>query len=154
MWWTVGGADATRARRARVVRSDWFARPVSGREAARRSNDADAPTVQLLYRQGWVLWDEAVPGRGGYYARIAGFGEQGEGRTAEQAIERLASALRDHVERWDAAVDEYARTRRQRDSLNPLDRPPLVRWTRSARATGRLTQALYAASQPPVLADY
>ena len=67
------------------------------------------PVVEVLYtHHRLVLWDDGAPGFGGYYARIAGFGDQGEGRTIEQALERLAAGLRVHVENWDAEVDEYA----------------------------------------------
>jgi hypothetical protein len=102
--------------------------------------------VELLYTQGWVLWDEGVPGRGGYYARIRGFGDQGEGRTVDQALERLAAALRDHVENWDAEVDDDAHARRTQE-------PELVRRVRRGLRSGQLLELLRAGAQQPVLAD-
>lgn len=98
--------------------------------------------VELLYTEGLVLWDDGEPGHGGYYARIAGFVDQGEGRTVEQAIERLAGALRNHVESWNAEIDEHARARRQ------LVEPTLVGWARVALSSGRLEELLLSASTP------
>ena len=86
------------------------------------------PSVELLYTCGLVLWDDGTPGFGGYYARIAGFADQGEGRTVDQALERLAAALREHVENWDAEVDEQAHARGRIDQCNRLDEPPLFCW--------------------------
>jgi predicted RNase H-like HicB family nuclease len=108
---------------------------------------AASPEVVLLYtRKGWVLWDDGVPGRGGYYARIPGFAEQGEGRTVEQALERLADALRDHVENWDAEVDERAHA----PTRGP--EPPLVSWARRAGRSPELASRLRAVAGPPRLA--
>src|SRR4051812_17356873 len=92
----------------------------------------DVPAVELIYtRRNWVLGrGESVPRRGGYYARIAGFSDQGAGGTVEAAVEDLAWHLREHVEHWDAEADDY---RSPRASMNRLDRhqePALVAWAR------------------------
>jgi hypothetical protein len=112
------------------------------------------PVVEVLYTcESLVLWDDGVPGFGGYYARIAGFGEQGEGRTIDQALERLASELRDHVENWDAEVDEYAHARRSHDRINRVEEPELVTWAREALRSAQVLEGLRDAMQPPVLED-
>jgi hypothetical protein len=112
-----------------------------------------APVVELLYTRGWVLWDEGIPGRGGYYARLRGFGDQGEGRTVDQALGRLAGALHNHVENWDAEVDEYAHARRALERLRHLEEPALVTWARRALRSGQLLKQLQAGAQQQVFAD-
>jgi hypothetical protein len=107
----------------------------------------------LLYTCGLVLWDNGTPGFGGYYARIAGFHSQGEGQAVEQALERLADELREHVESWDADIDEYAHARRQLDRINQLEEPPLVSWARSAVRSGELLEELRSKARAPILAE-
>jgi hypothetical protein len=115
--------------------------------------EGDTPIVELLYTSGWVLWDEGIPGRGGYYARLGGFGDQGEGRTVDQALGRLAGALRNHVEAWDAEVDEHAHARRALERLHRLEEPALVTWARRTLRSGQLLKQLQAGAQQPVFAD-
>jgi hypothetical protein len=71
----------------------------------------ETPSVEVLYTCGRVPWDNGTPGFGGDYARIAGFGYQGEGHTVDQALERLADAMLEHVENWDANIDQQAHAR-------------------------------------------
>lgn len=113
---------------------------------------ASAPIVEVLYtRDRLVLWDDGVPGFGGFYARISGFGEQGEGRTIDQAIDRLASELRDYVENWDAEADDYVHARHRHDRINHFEEPELVTWARDALRSARLGEGLRDAMQLPVL---
>jgi hypothetical protein len=97
----------------------------------------------LLYtRRAWVLWEDGTPGRGGCDARIPGFGEQGEGRTIDQALTRLASALRRHVEHWDAEAEDHdcGCMRPVRDTLN--EEPALIIWTREHLRDDTVSSAL------------
>jgi hypothetical protein len=73
-------------------------------------------------------------------------------RTVDQALERLATAPREHVENWDAEVDEDAHARRHPNRAS-RDEPPLLVWARAALRSGEVLEALRSRSNPPILAE-
>lgn len=155
----VGGTDASSFRRVldAVICSGCFDMAVGFRQSASPDRQPIAgafPRVELVYtRDRLVLWDDGLPGFGGYYARIGGFGEQGEGRTIEQALERLACELRRHVDSWDVDVDEYARDAHRTERNTCAQEPKLITWARRAIQSRQLTEALKSATRDAVLED-
>ena len=115
---------------------------------------AESPDVVLLYsRDDWFLCDDGLPRRGGYYARVAGFVDQGAGRTAEEALAGLAAALRAHAQARDAEADDARPALRGQDRLNRGEEPALIAWVRGALCRGRLLDELTATAPEPVLAE-
>ncbi len=94
------------------------------------------PVVELIYTRRDFFGKGS--GCGGYFARIAGFGEQGRGAEVEEALEDLYDRLREAV----VARDTKA-----------YGEPGVIGWARDELRTSTLADAIRRQACEPVLAD-
>jgi hypothetical protein len=107
------------------------------------------PVIELVYSRRDFFGEGLV--RGGYYAWLAGFSEQGRGADVEEALEDLCRRLREEVVAWDGEADVYERARVELDKVNQHREPVAIAWARDELRTGTLLDAIRRQACEPVL---